>query len=899
MRWYTLVGIAVAMGVLVRVAPLRGQEVVDADERSPRFLMASAAPSHSPARIDLERTPVLRRRISITLLDVPLEEALKTIASRSGLDLAYSKTTTQLDRIVRLDARDITVAAALTEILLDTRVDVVFSSQGRAMLVKRGDEWKAPTGSIVGRVTDAKTQTVLAGATVVVEGTRHSATTGSDGRYRLAGVAPGTYTVRARFIGYAPAAASVTVQADQEATADLALTKSAQRLDEVVTTGTVVPTEVKALPTPISVITGDEIEQKGYQRVDQIFRGDIPGAVAQDFGGWGYYSPVRIRGASSIVVAPTVKTLVDGVDMADPEYINLIDPATIDRIEVTRGPQASTLYGEGAINGVMQIFTKKGQLGLTRPEVTARVAAGSISGFGHTAALQTDDAVSVAGGGQQASYRLSGFYRHAGEWQPSTASTNWGVSASGQAAQGPLTLSTVTSYSDESLATPFDPRFLSYQALSKPYNYVELANQRTLGLTASVQATRNWHHTLTVGYNYNLSGLDQPKPSLITPADSFVRSIRAETVQKSLFYHTDLSFRFGSVLSGSATAGVNYEAGTASFISTGRATQITGSLDGVTFLTRDNFSNTGYFGQLQLGLAERLFLTGGLRAERNPDFGPSIGTFWSPRVGAAYAMTLGSARVKLRASYGEAIRPPGSGASAHVTAFSIQLANPNLRPERQRGGDGGIELDVGGVSLGATYYNQRAIDLIDAVSVATASSTIYTYQFQNISRVKNEGWEFEARVPLGHLALSGTYSITSSTILQLPDSYPAGGYQVGDPVHEVPHTVAGATLTYAPGAGTTITASMTHLGHWVEEDDASLYGYFYGGDAYRGSDRAYWIEYPTVTKFSVGVRQLLAKRVEGFVQVDNVGNNHRFESSNAAGFVPMPRSLRLGAVLRY
>ena len=46
-----------------------------------------------------------------------------------------------------------------------------------------------------------------------------------------------------------------------------------QRLDEVVTTGTVAATEVKAVPTPISVITAEEIAQKNIQHVDQLFRG--------------------------------------------------------------------------------------------------------------------------------------------------------------------------------------------------------------------------------------------------------------------------------------------------------------------------------------------------------------------------------------------------------------------------------------------------------------------------------------------------------------------------------------------------------------------------------------------------------------------------------------------------
>ena len=45
----------------------------------------------------------------------------------------------------------------------------------------------------------------------------------------------------------------------------------------VVVTGTVVPTEAKALPTPISVVTAEDFDRQNLQRVDQVFRGDVPG----------------------------------------------------------------------------------------------------------------------------------------------------------------------------------------------------------------------------------------------------------------------------------------------------------------------------------------------------------------------------------------------------------------------------------------------------------------------------------------------------------------------------------------------------------------------------------------------------------------------------------------------
>jgi outer membrane receptor protein involved in Fe transport len=59
-------------------------------------------------------------------------------------------------------------------------------------------------------------------------------------------------------------------------------------------------------------------------------------------------------------------------------YIANIDPNSIDRVEVIRGPQASTVYGSGAIGGVMQVFTRRGGANLTRPSVEASAAIGGI-----------------------------------------------------------------------------------------------------------------------------------------------------------------------------------------------------------------------------------------------------------------------------------------------------------------------------------------------------------------------------------------------------------------------------------------------------------------------------------------------------------------------------------------
>jgi outer membrane receptor protein involved in Fe transport len=867
-----------------------------AQDRAPRFLLALDS---RLTPVDIERTPLLGRRLSLSLDGATIKEALGEIVRQSGLRLAYGDDVLPPDGRVHLRAEGITVVAALTDVLFDTDVDVVFSPNGRATLVRRPDRTQG--GAVAGRVTDSKSGQPIVGASIVLAGTRWHRTTDDNGAYKLAEVTPGTYTLTASRIGYTRQSQSVTVAPAQEATVDLRLEVSASPLDAVVVTGTLVPTEVKALPTPVTVLTSDDIEGGNVRRVDQLFRGQVAGAVAWDEGPGAVISVINMRGNSSLTVAPSIKTYIDGVELASSQYISTIDPSSIDRIEITHGPQASTLYGDGALNGVMQIFTKKGRIGLTRPEVTAKLSVGSVSGWnGQSAALQTDNGINVLGGDEKTGYNIEGTYRHVGDFMPSFASNDWNISTGVRTTQGPVTLSGSIRYTAKTSDLPWDTRFQAYTGsfYSQPPDRTERIRQQTYGITATWQATPQWRHTLTLGYDQNFGTLYQTRPQLTTPSDTLVSlDFEFHDARTSLLYHTDVNVPLGRTMAAILTAGMAANEEDVSQFSAYGATRTTGSLNGSLGASRRLLTATGYFGQVQLSLAERLFVTGGVRAERNDNFGAAFGTAWSPRVGAAYTANIGAGTVKLRASYGESIRAPYAFETQGYLIPGCCQAIPNdaIRPERQRGADGGVDLYVGQASLGVTYYNQRATDLIDAIAVPS-SGGLSTVQYQNLNRVKNEGWEFEGHLTTGPVRLGATYSVTHSTVQELPPNF-SGDYRIGDQVLGTPHSSAGATVTYAPLPTTTLTGSMTYFGHWTEHDYIALFGYYYGGQPYRGSDRAYWIEYPVVMKVAFAVSQRLANSVTAFARVENIGNSLRPEETNLN--IPTPRSLLVGANLSY
>src|SRR6185503_15289834 len=91
---------------------------------------------------------------------------------------------------------------------------------------------------------------------------------------------------------------------------------------------------------------------------------------------------IRLRGNASLSLVSYPLIYVDGVRQTASGYpqsniasgsgstaqssaLADIDPATIDRVEIVKGPAATALYGTEAAAGVIQIFTKKGVAGKT------------------------------------------------------------------------------------------------------------------------------------------------------------------------------------------------------------------------------------------------------------------------------------------------------------------------------------------------------------------------------------------------------------------------------------------------------------------------------------------------------------------------------------------------------
>lgn len=888
-----------AMLVMCLSTPALGQGTT-----SSRMHIANHADSGVTSAMPTAASSAVEQRITLRLVDVLLPRALEDIAREAGLTLGYSPDLLPTNHRVSLDVHQQPAADVLEAALRGTKVGVRTLRQGHVTLVRRTmpsilDE-AMTTGAIAGRVTSSDTGAGLAGASVSIEGTERGTMTRHDGSYRLEGVPPGEHRVVASLIGYAEGSQRVEVVSDQTATAEFALTISALQLDQIVVTGTVIPTQARAIPTPISVVTAAEIEDRQIQRVDQIFRGMVPGAVAWDVGANNYYSSLSIRGKSSFR-QDFIKTYIDGVEVADPVYISTIDPKSIDRIEVIRGPQASTLYGTDAAGGVMQIFTKKGVLGLDRPRIRAGLAAGVIQSEWAVASPPTiqEYSLSVQGGDEGFSYDAGANGFRSGEFVPEASTNDGSVYAGLRVAQGPLTAELSARYHARSIGWASNPILeeLGYRPWTQPRNEINDVRQSTAALNLRYSARPNWQHRLVVGIDRNLHQYYLHSPRRTTPADTFYSVSSLGGDRTSLRYSTSVDLKLGSGISSSLTAGVEH--GTYSYTSlyAPKSRRNNGTLDATqASVSRVASSNTGYFVQDQIGFSDRLFVTAGGRIEENDNFGEDYGRALAPRIGFSYSQPLAGVELKVRSSWGSAIRSPEPRHKQESSSASTrQLANLLLAPERQVGWDGGAEVYFGGrASLGITYYDQLAIDLIDWVLLDLASQPVVG-QYQNVGEIRNRGWEMEGVLHLSRVDLRGTYSLTNSTVERLSPSY-TGDLRQGDRNLKIPTSSGGLSLGYSFLRGGA-TFDMMYIGGWTNYDMLALYGWIYGGDSFRGSLRDYWRRYEPVTKLGFRLQQTVTNQSEVFLRVDNLTNKQLGEGDNQ--LVTAGRTFIVGAQFTY
>lgn len=185
----------------------------------------------------------------------------------------------------------------------------------------------------------------------------------------------------------------------------LSLTETTINLGEVVVSSLRLDRQVKKLPVPLSVVRSFDYQKQSSLTLSNVLEKKSGISMGGD-GVWA--TNINIRGLSE----NRLVTLIDGnrVETANDltASMSMIDMYDVERVEVIKGAQSS-LYGSGAMGGIVNIITKDGYFS-SGPYLTGNVS----TGFASANRLFAGHA-DVNTGSSRWYFRLSGTYSDAGD----------------------------------------------------------------------------------------------------------------------------------------------------------------------------------------------------------------------------------------------------------------------------------------------------------------------------------------------------------------------------------------------------------------------------------------------------------------------------------------------------
>ncbi|MEA1877497.1 MAG: TonB-dependent receptor [Bacteroidota bacterium] len=722
------------------------------------------------------------------------------------------------------------------------------------------------SGSIYGVITN-ENGVPLIGANVFLANTALGSATDENGYFIISNVPSGkSYELTAMYISHRTIRLEILLQDREKFEANFTLKHSLIDLDEVVVSASFSERQKRAQAAPITIISEEELQKLPLRSIDEVLSGKVPGGYANLAHRPGQNnSAFTMRGGTSGSGRPTgdVKIYVDGVELlgfdvqSDPGINDFVDPSDIERIEVVRGPMGSTLHGSNAQSGIIHISTKRGS-NSNKTTYRLKVARKSTD-----APIIDDKAI-----GQEISFSIN-------KRQSSDLSFNVGVNGTVDEEVMPNNGKNIEQIK---LHGALNARIGSAKIdvktfqgwgkqgfISNLYHLLELKEER--GWTAapdhwddplsdgsieyyrpglSINVTQsfspNWLHTLIIG--------NDTKQSLYRKysEDGSGSYLKQDWSRTTINYFMHLKYEFLNLAKVDITTGAQRTLSSnvrlSGIVDEAKDQYYYDDFDNGSLVDQSN-SNMGYYAETVMSYQEKVFLTLGGRIEENEYFGKDYGRHLSPQIGISYVSELNWAIAKLRGSWGGGgINPPQSmQALPSESNYSINIGNPDLKPEKQSGYEVGGDLYFGdNFFLEVTYFDQLFQDGIqNDPSIDDPETVKREYWYTNFGEIINRGWEFAAKTNYGSLGINATYSILDSrwgqdSIRQNNPQF-EGFFDEGVRRNDVPESTANLSLDYSLPPiiskykkGGSMVISFNYIGKKKGRDWLMQYDGFYNPD---------------------------------------------------------------------
>jgi outer membrane receptor for ferrienterochelin and colicins len=544
-----------------------------------------------------------------------------------------------------------------------------------------------------GRVTGGDT-TVVGGATISIVGTTIGTVTDKTGYYHINKIEPGTYIIRASFVGFETQEQSINIINDVKSL-NFSLKEANIDLNEVVVTGTKSEKTLKNAPVLTQVISARKMLELGITNATDALQNMVPGInIRHD----GTLVKVTLQGMDGKYVL----FLIDGERIAgevdgDVDY-SMLNLENIDHIEVIKGA-SSSLYGSNAIGGVINIITKK---------INEPFDAKLYSRYSKFNELYTGGSIGLKKGiiGSRTSVNFS---RTDGYDITPDSPHDW----------------TQNPYSTYQISQKFEITPSSKFSLTPYFTYYQFER-------ANVSARHA--HDLYIDLNAGLKGQYFIGKSFIDfsyyrdryNTYSILEQLnnRRDTVSYDIIqtFRTQGNFHLSD--RNTLTAGLEYN--TERLFSTRVEGGIRNASEAVIYLQED------------IRIGERWDLIAGLRGSNHSNYGFNA----APKISLMYKQEP----FNFRASAGTGFRSPALKDLylyfEHFGQFIIE-GNPQLKPESSKYISGSVEFSRPWNNSSVTVYRNVLSNMITEELVPLPDSTSETtYQYQNISSATIYGIDF-------------------------------------------------------------------------------------------------------------------------------------------------------------
>jgi outer membrane receptor protein involved in Fe transport len=836
---------------------------------------------------------VKAQRVSFTGKPVQLASFFSSVSKQTGYTFFYNSGLIRNIPPLIIELKNISLDSAMHAVLKN--LPVTYLIQGKTIFISPVtiSSPKISTSNvpvlqkIIGRVVDSSGIPIIGASISELKG-KTSVISNENGDFQIR--ISTTDSLMVSCIGYGK-----TVAKPDSNFLVIVLPYSSSPLEQVVVGGNLFAIKRKSDISSLSIINSKTLATLPVTDIAEIYRGLVPGTNSFSVGDQTQNSPtLSIRGAAGESSISQISVVVDGVEWADGSgYLSALNKENIDRIEILRGPESSTLYGTGSNGGIVQIYTKKATP--NTDDFSATTAAGLIqSKWVPASAFQQYYTLDKNIGFKNTGLLAGGTYQINGPWLPGGGEkTGTGHISLKWDPGNKISVNFTGYYAGTNRNVSRDPAYDTCIHIPDSLQYLgvsptKLTNKKTeirsyfAGLNLLYQANLRWTHHLTLGFSQNE---DHESPLAIINKNGLAPDNFAQSVGKTSILRYSNIFNLGdpdktwatSVTSGADLKNIYYEQ------------KVVGT-NGYVENNDPSNTNLGIFTQINSSY-KNVFLTAGLRYDYNKLFGDNHSL--NPRIGLTTNFSLTGLTFKPRISWGSGITAPSYSARYGYPSDgnSIGTPNPAIKPQQQSGFDYGLEIydRQSRLSGEIVYYDNSLKNMFVINTLPPEANGLNVYQTTNAGLIKNRGWEFSATCKLNkRLSLYGSFSIMCSVVKDSTGDYlsaqlagKAPGYQLTN----LPRHTAGLFSTYHffklfgkndPGS---LSVNVTEVdGVYALNGVQWLIDLAYGRTPITSQiPNRYWQTNGTIFKLGFNFEYYILGGIRFFAQGSNILNQNEYE----------------------